>query len=223
MEHDTQLFVDSVACRYGSKMVLSSVFVNCRRGEVVGLLGLNGAGKSSLMKVIFGGKKGYYKHCELDGKLFQVGYRTRGIAYLTQEPLVPGYVTVGLAINLSVNLYTKQLLDNAIVRDNLSKRMGNLSGGMRRVIEALIVLYSDAPYVLLDEPYANMAPVYIDEINNHIEKLRPHKGFIVTDHYYDRILDISDRIVLIHNGCNYQIDGREDLRTHGYIPSSAFE
>lgn len=223
MEHDEQLFVDSVACRYGSNMVLSGVFVNCRRGEVVGLLGLNGAGKSSLMKVIFGGKKGYYKHCELDGKLFQTGYRTRGIAYLTQEPLVPGYVTVGLAVRLCVGMYRAELLANEVVDKNLRRRMSALSGGDRRMIEALIVLYSDAPYVLLDEPFSNMAPVHIDDINSHIEKLRPRKGFIITDHYYDRIFEISDRIVLIHNGCNYQIDSREDLYTHGYIPSSAID
>ncbi len=221
MDNRGELFVDSVACRYGAKMVLSGVFVNCRRGEVVGLLGRNGAGKSSLMKVIFGGKKGFYKHCELDGKLFHTGYRTGGIAYLTQEPLVPSYVTVGLAIKLCVGAYRDELLAIPVVGDNLRKRMGALSGGVRRVVETLIVLYSDAPYVLLDEPFANMAPVYIDEINNHIETLRSRKGFIITDHYYDRIWDISDRIVLIHNGCNYQIESREDLYTHGYIPSSA--
>lgn len=223
MANHAELFVDSVACRYGAKMVLSGVFVNCRRGEVVGLLGRNGAGKSSLMKVIFGGKKGYYKHCELDGKLFDLGYRTRGIAYLTQEPLVPGYVTVELAIKLCVGAYRDELLAIPTVKESFGKRMATLSGGLRRMVETLIVLYSDAPYVLLDEPYANMAPVYIDEINSHIEKLRPRKGFIITDHYYERILEISDRIVLIHNGCNYQIDSREDLLTHGYIPLSAFE
>src|SRR5690606_787029 len=110
MEHGGQLFVDSVACRYGTKMVLSGVYVSCRRGEVVGLLGRNGAGKSSLMKVIFGGRKAFYKHCELDGKLFQTGYRTGSIAYLTQEPLVPSYVTVRLATKLCVGTYRDELL-----------------------------------------------------------------------------------------------------------------
>lgn len=223
MENHRELFVDSLACRYGDKMVLSGVFVKCQLGEVVGLLGRNGAGKSSLMKVVFGARRGFYKHCKLDGELFRVGYRTRGIAYLTQEPLVPSYVKVGVAIKLWGGDYVNELLSQAIVSDNLNKRMASLSGGVRRMIETLIVLYSDAPYVLLDEPFANMAPVYIDEINIHIEKLRVRKGFIITDHYYERIFAIADRIVLIHNGCNYQVDSREDLYTHGYIPSSAFE
>lgn len=223
MENHAELFVDSVACRYGSNMVLSGVFVNCRRGEVVGLLGRNGAGKSSLMKVIFGARRGFYKHCKLDGKLFSAGYRTQGIAYLSQEPLVPGYVTVRLAVKLCVGLYRDELLRNEMIAANLNKRMAALPGGARRMIETLIVLYSDAPYVLLDEPFANMAPVHIDEMNSHIQALRDRKGFIITDHHYDRIMEISDRIVLIHNGSNYQIDSREDLYTHGYIPSSAFE
>lgn len=223
MGSDRELFIDSLACRYGSNMVLSGVFVNCRQGEVVGLLGRNGAGKSSLMKVVFGARRGYYKHCKIDGKLFSAGYRTNGIAYLTQDPLVPGYVKVKAAIKLCVGSYRNELLEQTIVRDNLDKRMANLSGGARRMIETLLVIYSDATYVLLDEPFSNMAPVYIDEVNSHIEKLRPSKGFIITDHYYERILTISDRIVLIHNGSNYQINNREDLCTHGYIPSSAFE
>jgi len=101
--------------------------------------------------------------------------------------------------------------------------MDELSGGIRRMIETLLILYTDARYVLLDEPFSNIAPLYIDELNIHIKRLKAIKGFIITDHYYQRILDISDRLVLLNNGCNYRIDKPEDLHTFGYVPASAFE
>lgn len=223
MENDHELFIDSVACRFGKRMVLSSVFVNCKVGEVVGLLGRNGAGKSTLMKVIFGALNGYYKYCKLNGRLFMKGYRTRHIAYLSQQPMIPSYVKVGFAAKLYAGKYKEQLMANTFIQHHHNQLISSLSVGVRRMIEALIILYSDAQFVLLDEPFSNIAPLYIDEINRHINLLKSEKGFIITDHYYERILEISDRIVLIHNGCNYQINTREDLLTHGYIPASALD
>ena len=223
MAHHQELYIDSVACRYGSKMVLSSVYIACKPGEIVGLLGRNGSGKSTLLKIIFGTLNGTYKHGLLDGARFTKGYRTGAIAYLPQQPLVPGTTRVRSALAYLVHSHRTDLLALGIIKNHLDSRMEQLSGGIRRMIEALFILYSDARYVLLDEPFSNIAPIYIDELNHHISRLKSTKGFIITDHYYQRILDISDRIVLLHNGCNYPINKPEDLLTYGYIPASAFE
>lgn len=223
MENDHGLYIDSVACRFGNRMVLSGVHIACQPGEVVGLLGRNGSGKSTLLKIIFGTVRARHKYCLLDGVRFTSGYRTRAIAYLPQQPLVPVDTRVSTAVDDLVHQHRERVMAIPHIEQHWAQPMGELSGGIRRMIETLIILYSDARYVLLDEPFSNIAPMFIDEVSEHIRSLKATKGFIVTDHYYQRILDISDRLVLLNNGCNYRIDTPEDLITYGYVPASAFE
>lgn len=223
MANGQELYIDSVACRFGNRLVLSGVHIACRPGEIVGLLGRNGSGKSTLLKVIFGTLNGHYKYCLLDGIRFTKGYRTGAIAYLPQHPFIPAGTRVRAALEHLVHTYRSDLLGLGIIKDNLDACMDELSGGIRRMVETLLILYTDARYVLLDEPFSNIAPLYIDELSDHIRRLKTTKGFIVTDHYYQRILDISDRLVLLNNGCNYRIEKPGDLYTYGYIPASAFE
>src|SRR5690606_23615578 len=109
-------------------------------GEVVGLLGRNGSGKSTLLKVIFGTLNGHYKHCLLDGTRFTKGYRTGAIAYLSQQPFIPAGTRVRSALEHLVYTYRADLLANSIIKDNLDARMGELSGGIRRLIETLFIL-----------------------------------------------------------------------------------
>jgi lipopolysaccharide export system ATP-binding protein len=80
------------------------------------------------------------------------------------------------------------------------------------------MIYSDAQYILLDEPFPQLSPLWIEELKKHINKAKADKGFIITDHYYKSILDVSDRIVLLHNRCNYSINNEADLILHGYLP-----
>ncbi len=222
MSDDDELYVDSLSCRFGAKMVLSGVYLRCKPGEVLGLLGRNGAGKSTLLKVIFGQYQGLYKHCTLDGSIYKKGYLTREIAYLPQEYLIPGDLKLQAVLSfMPVSKYRDALMEIPLIREHLRHRLGTLSGGIRRMIEALMIIYSDARYVLLDEPFSNLAPAYIDELHTHIRKLKAGKGFVITDHYYTRVLEISDHTLLIHNGSNYRINGLEDLYVHGYIPESA--
>ena len=94
----------------------------------------------------------------------------------------------------------------------------NLSGGERRFLECLLMIYSDTEYALLDEPFSQLSPLWVEELKNHINDAKACKGFIITDHYYKSILDVSDRIVLLHNRCNYTIQNEADLILHGYLP-----
>lgn len=213
-----ELYGDSIQHRYGSAVVLNNVYINCRLGEVVGLLGRNGSGKSTLLKILFGSLKPKYKHLKLDGKLFQTGFITGRIAYLSQEFSVPGYLELKMVVKLYANKYAAELLDIPLITENLDRRIGDLSGGQRRLVECLLVIYSDADYILLDEPFSQLSPAMIEEMKFHIARFKKEKGFIVTDHYYRQILDVSTRIVLLHNGCNYHISTEDDLILHGYLP-----
>ncbi|TCC92203.1 ATP-binding cassette domain-containing protein [Pedobacter frigiditerrae] len=214
-----ELYIDSVNHRYGEREVLSSIFLNCKIGEVVGLLGRNGSGKSTLLKIIFGDIKPRFIHLKIDGQFTLKGYLSKHIAYLPQGYFIPHYLKVKDLVQLYANIYREQLLEVNVVKLNLNEKVGNLSGGSRRLIEALFVIYSDAKYVLLDEPFSQLAPLVAEELKQHILAFKAHKGFVVTDHYYQQILDVSTRIVLIHNGCNYAINTEDDLILNGYLPS----
>ena len=96
--------------------------------------------------------------------------------------------------------------------------MKDLSGGEKRIIEIFMTIYSDARYVLLDEPFNGVAPRYIEDIKAAIREQSQHKGFILTDHDYLNIVDISTRIILLHDGGTKKVEDLKDLEKWGYIP-----
>ena len=214
-----ELYIDSVNHSFGELKVLNSVYLTCKIGEVVGLLGRNGSGKSTLLKIIFGSIDPHFKHLKIDGKFTKKGYSTAQVSYLPQGYFIPSYLKILDLVNLYVNRYKEQILNIDVFKLNLNEQIGNLSGGNRRLIEALLIIYSDAKYILLDEPFSQLAPLVGEEIKFHIQKFVSEKGFIITDHYYSKILEISSRVILIHNGCNYKINEQDDLRLHGYLPN----
>ena len=214
-----ELYIDSVNHNYGDRAVLSSVYLSCKIGEIVGLLGRNGSGKSTLLKIIFGEIKPRFMHLKIDGVYTVKSYLSGDVVYLSQGYFAPQYLKIIDLVNLYANIYKEQLLAVPVVRLNLNEQLGNLSGGNRRLVEALLIIYSDAKYVLLDEPFSQLAPLIVDELQQHILKFKDIKGFIVTDHYYRQILQISTRVVLINNGCNYSINNEDDLIVNGYLPN----
>lgn len=215
-----ELFIDSVNHRYGSHQVLNSVYLNCKVGEVVGVLGRNGSGKSTLLRIIFGALKPHFKFLRIDGIQTNNGAETGKLSYLPQHFFIPSYLKVGDVISLFTRNHQSELREHPLVAPVLDQKLYALSGGNRRLIETLAMIYSDAKYVLLDEPFSQMAPLLVDEIIGAINRFRKEKGFIITDHYFRQILKCSTRVVLIHNRCNYKISSDEDLIVHGYLPDS---
>ena len=214
-----ELYIDSVDHRYGDRQVLNGVYLTCKVGEKVGLLGRNGSGKSTLLKVIFGSLTPHHKFMKINEEYSTTGYLANKISYLPQGFFIPQYLKISTLITLYTNRYSAQLLQLEVIKLNLNEQIGNLSGGNRRLIETLLIIYSDAPFILLDEPFSQLAPLIADEVKTHIQRFKSEKGFIVTDHYYRQILEIADRVVLLHNGCNYAINHEDDLRLHGYLPN----
>jgi len=211
-------FIDSVNQSFVDREVLSSVYISCEVGEVVGLLGRNGSGKSTLLKIIFGSIKANFKYLNINNKVYSKGYLSKNLSYLPQDSFIPRQINVSQAINLFCKKYQTELLQIKFVTDHLNSRFYNLSGGECRFLECLLMIYSDAQYVLLDEPFSQLSPLWVEELKQHINKAKNCKGFIITDHYYKSILDVADRIVLLHNRCNYTIKNEDDLVLHGYLP-----
>lgn len=213
---------DGVELSYGTTRILQGVYVKCAVGEVVGILGRNGSGKSSLFKVVFGAQQATHRSIRVNDRPLPADFISkRIIGYLPQGNLIPPHVSVRKALSL-FGLGPGVVMDYfPDVDDQLDLRPEELSGGMRRIIELLLVLKSPSRFVMLDEPFSGVMPVHIDTIRNMIQDARNQKGIILTDHLYRNVLSIADRLYLLANGCTYAIKDRGELIARGYLNSES--
>lgn len=212
------LKVDSVELSYNGNKILQGIYLDCKPNEIVGLLGRNGCGKSSLLKVIFGTLEPTYKHISINNKVVQKGYQNNKIAYLPQHHYLPTNTSISKSAKILVDpLCWDEFSEHAIYRKYFQNKPNELSGGEIRQLETLMILFSKANYILLDEPFIHLSPIQAEDFKETIRKRSQVKGIIVTDHQYRSILDVSNRIILLNNGCTKPIKNAEDLITYGYI------
>lgn len=215
----SKLHVDSVVKSYNGRSVLTDIFISCESGEIVGLLGRNGCGKSTLLKIIFGSLRPDNRFVKVDDRYINgLGDGCRYIKYLPQDGFLPSNIRLRTAIGLFCTATdARYMAEHHLVKPFLGKRTRELSGGEKRFFEVMLLVCSDAPFVLLDEPFSGMSPLYIEEIKALIRDRSAVKGFILTDHNYRNILDVSSRVVLIHDGAMRNITDLDDLRYWNYI------
>jgi len=115
-------------------------------------------------------------------------------------------------------LEIEEFKSDPLVADLIKSKANQLSGGEKRLVEILLVLYSKASYLLLDEPFNGLSPIHKESIKNLIKSKANNKGIIVTDHDYRKVTEISDRIVLLHDGGTKNIKDVEELEFWGYLP-----
>jgi ABC-type lipopolysaccharide export system ATPase subunit len=109
------------------------------------------------------------------------------------------------------------LKTNELIKRFLNQKTQNLSEGEKRLVEILIMLFSDCKFLILDEPFHSLSPKIIEEIKNLIKDQCKDKGIIITDHQYKNIIEISDRTFLLKDGSTKIINGIEDLKKFGYL------
>jgi len=211
------LKVDSIQLSFSDRKILQDIFISCTQGEIVGLLGRNGCGKSSLLKIIFGALKPSYKYISIDDGYVDEGCLHK-VAYLPQHNYLPNGIAIKhLAAMLVDDAYWQDFFSLKIYQDHKNKKTGQLSGGELRQLEMLMILYSKADFILLDEPFTHVTPVQSEYFKPIIRSVARTKGIIVTDHQYYNILDISDRIILIKDGATKPINSVEDLVEYNYL------
>lgn len=210
------LEVDSVLFSYGNTRILSNVYLKIARGEVVGFLGRNGCGKSTLLKIIFGTLKGTSQSVRINGKYESLPFRTEQLKYLPQGSLFPGFLTPEKAAIL-YDAAQEALLKEPEVSAYWKMPFEKMSGGIAKFVETLIVLHSPGQFVLLDEPFSFIAPVLVERLIPIIRQAALGKGILLTDHQYESIFKVSDRLHLLKNQCLYPIHGKQDLLDRGYI------
>ncbi|PQJ69260.1 ATP-binding cassette domain-containing protein [Polaribacter butkevichii] len=215
-----KMHVDSVLKSYNNRQILSDVFISCEKGEIIGLLGRNGIGKSTLLKIIFGSIKAENKFVKVDNKYIKgIFYNRNLIKYLPQNNFLPNHIKIKTIIKLFCDKKNATIIsNNHLIKQFLDKKSNQLSGGEKRIIEIFLIVLSNAKYILIDEPFNGVAPIHKEEIKKLIIEQSENKGFIITDHDYRNILDIATRTVIIYDGGTKEIKNNEELIQYGYIP-----
>lgn len=214
------LHIDSVSKSYRGQLVLSDIYLSCKPGEIVGLLGRNGSGKSTLLKIIFGSVIAENSYIKIDSKRVTKPFENfNKVKYLPQDSYLPKDVSIHRIIRLfGNNLDEKKMRNDPLISGFLQKTIRQLSGGEKRTIEILLMIYSKSPYILLDEPFNGVAPKNIEEIKSRIREQSKTKGIILTDHDYRDIVDVSTRILLLFDGGLKEISNIDELKHWGYVP-----
>jgi len=97
--------------------------------------------------------------------------------------------------------------------------IGNLSMGELRYLELLLLAYLDHPYLMLDEPFSMVEPLYKEQISTLLHQLKSSKGILVTDHYYKDVLSICSRNIVLKDGKAVPVLNEDSLRAEGYLPT----
>ena len=217
---------ENITKKYKSRTVSKNVSVQVQRGEIVGLLGPNGAGKTTSFYMIVGMVKPNSGKIFLDDKDItnEPMYRRAqlGIGYLPQEASVFRKLSIedNLRAVLQMTKLTKgeqehkveSLLDEFALH-HVRKNLGDqLSGGERRRTEIARALATDPKFILLDEPFAGVDPIAVEDIQQVVRKLKDKNiGILITDHNVHETLNITDRTYLLYAGEVIKSGSAEDL------------
>ena len=209
------LRTEDLVKKYRNRTVVNHVSISVKQGEIVGLLGPNGAGKTTTFYMAVGlvtPNEGKIFLDDLEITKFPVYKRAQnGIGYLAQEASVFRKMTVEDNIRSVLEMtktspdYQKEKLESLILEFGLEKVRKNLgdqlSGGERRRVEIARCLAIDPKFIMLDEPFAGVDPIAVQDIQQIVGKLK-HKniGILITDHNVHETLSITDRAYLLFEG-----------------------
>lgn len=221
-----RLWTDSLVKFYGRRKVVDQVSIEVSQGEIVGLLGPNGAGKTTTFYITVGFIKPTEGHVYLDKTEITdlpMYKRARlGVGYLPQEASVFRKLTVANNIKavLELTKLTRQQQEEKLetlmsefgletVRNNIGD---SLSGGERRRTEIARALATDPKFILLDEPFAGIDPIAVEDIQHIVAALRTKNiGILITDHNVRETLSITDRAYLMFEGKILKTGTAEEL------------
>ncbi len=206
----------NVCKSYKGKQVVNDVSVEVGPGEIVGLLGPNGAGKTTTFRMIVGLIRPDSGKITIDGKnisRWPMYKRCRaGLGYLSQEPSIFRGLTVRQNVRAVLqvrgirgyyaNQRTNELLEQLGIEHLSDQLAHSLSGGEKRRLEMARAMASEPSFILLDEPFAGVDPIAVEDIQGRIKDLRDQVGIgiLVTDHTVRETLAVTDRAYIISGG-----------------------
>lgn len=227
-----QIRTEKLVKKYKTRTVVNEASFNVKQGEIVGLLGPNGAGKTTSFYMIVGLIRPFSGKIFLnDTEITELPMYKRaklGIAYLPQEASVFRQLSVEDNIKAILEFTDlsiqdqKDRLEELIAEfrlETVRKNLGNnLSGGERRRTEIARCLASNPKFILLDEPFAGVDPIAVEDIQHIVSNLRKKNiGILITDHNVHETLSITDRSYLLFEGRVIKAGSAEDLASDEYV------
>ncbi|PCI96231.1 MAG: ABC transporter ATP-binding protein [Flavobacteriales bacterium] len=217
------LEIDSVILEYNGRKILQDVYLKSETGNITGLLGRNGSGKTSLMNIIYGNIFISNSSIRIDKKTLPRTYRQpEKIRYLPQF----SYTPKGLTIKKIFKDYKLDFSDFTTIFPDLERyynsKISTLSGGEIRIIEIYSILASKTLFCMLDEPFSQVMPIHIESIKTLISREKINKGIVLSDHLYEHILDICDDLYVINNGKVHLTSEHKDIEKLGYAKINSY-
>ena len=215
LENDTGLQVTGLRKSYRKRTIIHDISLELRRGEVVALLGPNGSGKTTTFYSIAGltsSDGGQVKIDGMDVTTMPMYRRARmGLSYLPQETSIFRGLNVEDNIKSILDISTplkserqaklEKLLSDFRIEHLRRTPALALSGGERRRVEIARALATDPKYILLDEPFAGVDPISVNDVRNLVSELKSRSiGVLITDHNVRDTLKIVDRAYILHDG-----------------------
>jgi lipopolysaccharide export system ATP-binding protein len=225
MEH-LKLRTDNIVKKYKSRTVVKQVSIEVNQGEIVGLLGPNGAGKTTSFYMIVGlihpNEGRIFLEQEDITRLPIYKRAQRGIGYLAQEASVFRHMSVEDNIRSILEMTNYSIKEQKDKLENLLTEFGlqrirkskgiQLSGGERRRTEIARALAISPKFILLDEPFAGVDPIAVEDIQNIVYHLKDKNiGILITDHNVHETLAITDRSYLLFEGSILKAGTAEEL------------
>jgi ABC-type multidrug transport system ATPase subunit len=216
----SRLVADSITCRLGPRFALTDIFLDLATSEIVGLVGRNGCGKTTLLRALFGLAEVASGTVKVDGQYVAPGRRWRHIGYLPQQSFLPRDQNVRHAARMFLGPRGNAVLgQDPRLRDLARRKVGTLSAGERRYLEFHLVLGLNRPFALLDEPFSQIEPLYVELMAGTMRTRSPMTAFVLTDHNHWPVRRICTRLLSLDDGALRGIGSMDsDLQRAGYLP-----
>lgn len=216
------LEVDSIQKYVNKDFSLSDIYLRCETGEIIGIFGRNGSGKSLFMKIIFGSEKADHKFIRVNNHCIKETYKQADtVVYLPQHSFLPKNLSVQKILKLYLDkACIKDFQDDEIIQKINTLKIHELSGGELRYLELKLLLKSKTKFILLDEPLNALSPLLREKAVELIVNEKVSKGIIITDHDYNNLNSITTKNYLMYQGNLKKITNNEDLVFYNYLPDT---
>ena len=212
--------LDNVELSFDGKTILYGVYLKVETGRITGLLGSNGCGKTSLLKIFFGNLRANNKLVRISGKgTLKSLYSIEKVRLLPQHDHLPGNMRLEKLFKIYQVEWNNFIEKFPDFKDYRKFRINELSGGEKRIVSIWLTLKSDSNFILLDEPFTHLSPLNIEIIKKELVLEKQKKAILITDHLYKHLLEITDELYFIQDGCSKKIKDPNKLNEMGYVNS----
>lgn len=214
------LEADGIKVSFGGRQVLTDVYLRVQTGQIVGLLGRNGTGKSTLLQTVFGARSVPDASVRVNSRRVVPAFQTPGLLnYLPQVPMLPEHLSLRQAARLLGVGLDRATANFPELRTQLDGRLGALSGGTARLVQVLVLLHANTAFSLFDEPFTGIMPVHLETLAAEMRQAAQRKGILLSDHRYAEVLALCDVVYLLHQGRLLKLgpNPEAELRDYGYL------